>query len=204
MFGLFLCIIMTSVSSSPSHLHCPGSGCHPAPLTCCFHLLAMLLAASLLSYIMWRLILKLNADGISPSTNIHWLPIAYGIKCKPFCWLTVNSYWALTDLSLSFFSLNSFLPCSYHSSQRERPWSWRLLTQWTVQSLPLSTYTPIFFSHWGLYSWGGAPFSYLHMSICAKSLQSCPTLCDPMDCSTPGPMSSCFLLKCERRSSLQV
>ena len=22
---------------------------------------------------------------------------------------------------------------------------------------------------------------------CAKSLQSCPTLCDPMDCSPPGP-----------------
>ena len=22
--------------------------------------------------------------------------------------------------------------------------------------------------------------------VCAKSLQSCPTLCDPMDCSLPG------------------
>ena len=22
--------------------------------------------------------------------------------------------------------------------------------------------------------------------LCAKSLQSCPTLCDPMDCSPPG------------------
>ena len=24
------------------------------------------------------------------------------------------------------------------------------------------------------------------MCVCAKSLQSCPTLCDPMDCSPPG------------------
>ena len=23
--------------------------------------------------------------------------------------------------------------------------------------------------------------------LCTKSLQSCPTLCDPMDCSPPGP-----------------
>ena len=26
----------------------------------------------------------------------------------------------------------------------------------------------------------------LHWCVCAKSLQSCPTLCDPMDCSPPG------------------
>ena len=26
------------------------------------------------------------------------------------------------------------------------------------------------------------------MCICAKSLQLCPTLCDPMDCSPPGSM----------------
>ena len=24
------------------------------------------------------------------------------------------------------------------------------------------------------------------MSMCAKSLQLCPTLCDPLDCSPPG------------------
>ena len=26
----------------------------------------------------------------------------------------------------------------------------------------------------------------VHVCVCAKSLQSCPTLCDPMDCSLPG------------------
>ena len=26
----------------------------------------------------------------------------------------------------------------------------------------------------------------LFMCVCAKSLQSCPTLCDPIDCSLPG------------------
>ena len=27
---------------------------------------------------------------------------------------------------------------------------------------------------------------YFNSRVCAKSLQSCPTLCDPMDCSPPG------------------
>ena len=27
---------------------------------------------------------------------------------------------------------------------------------------------------------------YLGAPMCVKSLQSCPTLCDPMDCSLPG------------------
>ena len=29
--------------------------------------------------------------------------------------------------------------------------------------------------------------------VCAKSLQSCPTLCDPMDCSPPGSSVSGIL-----------
>ena len=28
--------------------------------------------------------------------------------------------------------------------------------------------------------------------VCAKSFQSCPTLCNPMDCSPPGPLSMGF------------
>ena len=28
-------------------------------------------------------------------------------------------------------------------------------------------------------------FSRIHL-VCAKLLQSCPTLCDPVDCSSPG------------------
>ena len=35
--------------------------------------------------------------------------------------------------------------------------------------------------------WSGLPFpSPLYTRMHAKSLQSCPTLCDPMDCSPPG------------------
>ena len=30
-------------------------------------------------------------------------------------------------------------------------------------------------------------YNYLYVWVCAKSLQLCPTLCDPMDCSPPGP-----------------
>ena len=26
----------------------------------------------------------------------------------------------------------------------------------------------------------------MYICLCAQSLQSCPTLCDPMDCSPPG------------------
>ena len=33
---------------------------------------------------------------------------------------------------------------------------------------------------WGLWGWK------FYLCICAKSPQSCPTLCDPMDCSPPG------------------
>ena len=30
-------------------------------------------------------------------------------------------------------------------------------------------------------------WSYISMCVCAKLLQSCPTLCEPVDCSPPGP-----------------
>ena len=33
---------------------------------------------------------------------------------------------------------------------------------------------------WGLWRWK------VYACVCARSLQSCPTLCDPMDCSPPG------------------
>ena len=35
--------------------------------------------------------------------------------------------------------------------------------------------------------WGATAFSDIHTMLCyAKSLQSCPTLCDPIDGSPPG------------------
>ena len=34
-----------------------------------------------------------------------------------------------------------------------------------------------------------------HVLVCAKSLQSCPTLCDPMDCSPPGSSVHGILLQ---------
>ena len=33
---------------------------------------------------------------------------------------------------------------------------------------------------------------HLRMTLCSKSLQSCPTLCDPMDCNPPAPLSMGF------------
>ena len=38
----------------------------------------------------------------------------------------------------------------------------------------LSWWCPLFFNH------------YMYAAATAKSLQSCPTLCDPIDCSPPG------------------
>ena len=117
----------------------------------------MLLAASLLSYIMWRLILKLSADGISPSTNIHWLHIAYRIKCKPFCWLIVHHDWALIDLSLLFFfCLNSLLPCFHHSSQHERPGVGDCSPNGPSKLFHF-LHTPASFSHWCLFCGEGHP-----------------------------------------------
>ena len=34
--------------------------------------------------------------------------------------------------------------------------------------------------------------TYIIMYMCSKSLQSCPTLCDPVDCSPPAPLSTGF------------
>ena len=31
----------------------------------------------------------------------------------------------------------------------------------------------------------GQAYTFI-VAVCAKALQSCPTLCDPMDCSLPG------------------
>ena len=33
---------------------------------------------------------------------------------------------------------------------------------------------------------GAQPHGFNYYNMCAQSLQSCPTLCDPMDCSPPG------------------
>ena len=33
---------------------------------------------------------------------------------------------------------------------------------------------------------------FLHLSVCAQLLQSCPTLCSPLDCSPPAPLSMGF------------
>ena len=35
-------------------------------------------------------------------------------------------------------------------------------------------------------------YMYIYAAAAAKSLQSCPTLCDPMDCSLPGSIHGIF------------
>ena len=36
---------------------------------------------------------------------------------------------------------------------------------------------------------------YVHVCVHAKSPESCQTLCDPLDCSPPGPLSMIFLAR---------
>ena len=57
--------------------------------------------------------------------------------------------------------------CGIFPDQRSNP----CLLHWQVDSLPLSHQ--------------GSPV-YIYATATAKSLQSCPTLCDPIDCSPPG------------------
>ena len=42
----------------------------------------------------------------------------------------------------------------------------------------------------------------IRAAAAAKSLQSCPTLCDPMDCSLPGFRASAYFLAKERKHNL--
>ena len=57
---------------------------------------------------------------------------------------------------------------------------WLLATPWTAaHQAPL----PMEFARQE--NWSGLPLPSPFIAI-AKSLQSCPTLCDPMDCSSPG------------------
>ena len=55
--------------------------------------------------------------------------------------------------------------------------------------------TVIHNSHHGLWKIRAA-------AAAAKSLQSCPTLCDPMDCSLPGFRASAYFLAKERKHNL--
>ena len=57
---------------------------------------------------------------------------------------------------------------------------WLFATSWTIQSMEFSR--PAYW-YWHIYTAAAAA---------AKSLQSCPTLCDPIDGSTPGSPSLGF------------
>ena len=48
------------------------------------------------------------------------------------------------------------------------------------------THNVILLSHKRMTFYHLQPHGGTWRALCAKSLQSCPTLCDPMDCSPPG------------------
>ena len=98
---------------------------------------------------------------------------------------------------------------SHQTLRRQRPWPARLLCPWdslgkntgvgfrsfsrgSSQSR-VQTLVPCVpcIGKWVLYHWCclGSPtcmYTYTHTRMHAKALQSCPTLCNPMDCSSPG------------------
>ena len=72
------------------------------------------------------------------------------------------------------------------------PWGSSMLSEfpsfWRLHNTPLFVYNYILFIHSSTSGYLGSFgdfLTYTHF-ICAKSLQSCLTLCDPMNCSTPG------------------
>ena len=67
--------------------------------------------------------------------------------------------------------------CGNFLDQGSNPW----LLHWQADSLLLSHLGSPVLIVIRLLLWDG-----YHTCMCAKLLQSCPTLCDPMDCSLPG------------------
>ena len=69
-------------------------------------------------------------------------------------------------------------------------WTFHLLTPWWPFAITLSPHlTSASQTHLTDIKQGSRPITspyWLAAAAAAKSLQSCPTLCDPMDCSLPG------------------
>ena len=59
----------------------------------------------------------------------------------------------------------------------------RIPNHWTIREAHLLYVFVIYFLRWGYWV---QVFESAALLYCAKSLQSCPTLCDPMDGSLPG------------------
>ena len=59
----------------------------------------------------------------------------------------------------------------------------RIANHWTIREAPSTYAVVIYFLRWCYWV---HRFESVALLFCAKSLQSCPTLCDPVDCSLPG------------------
>ena len=82
--------------------------------------------------------------------------------------------WTLSSSSIFLPHLSFFVP--FLPSLPLLPFQ-SILSPTRIQSLSLSAWM------WSLANLG---FIFLLAHVCAQSLQSCPTLCDPVDCSPPG------------------
>ena len=94
------------------------------------------------------------------------------------------------SVQVYFPSIYGRLPfyASLHTSANAHTWTHtentNILTKWDyTQAIPVMDTILLFFtSSFALHSSPRSPPACMQ----AKSLQSCPTLCDPMDCSPPG------------------
>ena len=120
---------------------------------------------------------------------LHWSPVAY---------------WAPTDLESSSSSAISFSLsyCSWSSQGKNTEVVCHSLLQWTMfcQNSPLNWwdliiyyFVKIFRAYVPEYNWSVFSSLYIyHLQLVLIAVQfgsvalSCKTLCDPMDCSTPG------------------
>ena len=93
------------------------------------------------------------------------------------CFSTSSSQVLEHKLSSHFHGLSCSAVCGNFLDQGSNPW----LLHWQADSLLLSHLGSPVLIVIRLLLWDG-----YHTCMCAKLLQSCPTLCDPMDCSLPG------------------
>ena len=111
--------------------------------------------------------LILHQECFSLSFSTLCLSIISFIK---FCLLEAFSEsWVIYHAPLSLF-ISILTPCLFVLNTYHNPW----LLVWLLLSTRLSA------------KWKGDCVPYSPFCVHAKLLQSCPTLCDPMDCSPPG------------------